>query len=410
MSTRKQMGVAGGLVALALAVVVVVLYTGSTALGAGAGVEGGMAAMNMGAPAAEGAQPVHLTPEAARRIGVTYAAAEVRPFERTVHTVASVTYDETRLAEVDPKVEGWVDKLFVDFTGAPVKKGQPLLTVYSPMLVTAQEELLLARRLVDESADAPAGVAAASARELLASSRRRLAYWDIPADEVARIERNGVPSKTLTLRSPADGVVVEKNVVRGARIMPGMTLYRIADLSTVWVEGDVYEKDLSLVSLGQHAHLTLESQPGRAYEGVVTYIYPSVSVESRTGRVRVALRNPDLALKPGMYAKISLAVPATRTLVVPRTAVLRSGERSLVFVRDARGMLEPRDVRVGLANDTLIEIREGLVAGDVVVSSATFLIDAESNLGSTMASMPGMDMGAPGGGDSGAQPTAHPGH
>ncbi len=403
MSTRKQMGVAGGLVALALAVVVI--YTGSTALGAGAAAEadGGMAGMSIGAPAAKAAQPVHLTPEAARRIGVTYATAEVRPFRRTLRTVASVTYDETRLAEVDPKVEGWVDRLFVDFTGAAVKKGLPLLTVYSPMLVTAQEELLLARRLVDESADAPSGVAAANARELLASARRRLAYWDIPADEITRIERSGVPSKTLTLRSPADGVVVEKNVVRGARIMPGMTLYRIADLSTVWVEGDVYEKDLSLVSVGQHARVTLDSQPGRALDGVVTYVYPTVSVESRTGRVRVALKNPGLALKPGMYAKISLAVAATSSLVVPRTAVLRTGERSLVFVRDARGMLQPRDVRVGLANDTLIEIQDGLAAGDVVVSSATFLIDAESNLGSAMASMPGMDMGAPGGGDSGAQ-------
>ncbi len=403
MSTRKQMGVAGLIVMLAA--VVVLVYTGATS--AKPTGDGSVKGHDHGAmaAAADAPKPVHLSPEAARRIGITYATAELRPLDRTVRTVASVTYDETRLANVNPKVEGWVEKLYVDFTGAPVRKGQPLLDVYSPMLVTAQEELLLARRLVDESAAAPSSVAAANARELLASARRRLAYWDIPADEIARIEQSGTPRKSLTLRAPASGIVVEKDVVQGARIMPGMNLYRIADLSTVWVEGDVFEKDLSLVSVGQHARVTLESYPGREFDGVVTYVYPTVSVQSRTGRVRVALKNPGLELKPGMYANIELAVPGTDALVVPRTAVLTTGERSLVFVKDADGMLQPREVQAGLASDDVVEIRAGLTAGDIVVASAAFLVDAESNLGSAMGSMPGMDMGVPTGSDTGAEST-----
>ncbi len=404
MSTSKQVGMAGGIVALAAAIVLV--YAGATA--GGNVVEGGaVEGHNHGAIASsvEGPQPVHLSAEAGRRIGITYATAEVRPLDRTVHTVALVTFDETRLVNVNPKVEGWVEKLYVDFTGAPVRRGQALLDVYSPMLVTAQEELLLARRLVDESAGAPESVAAANARELLASARRRLAYWDIPADEIARIERSGAPRKSLTLRAPAGGVVVEKNVVEGARIMPGMDLYRIADLSTVWIEGEVFEKDLSLVSVGQHARVTLETYAGREFDGVVTFVYPTVSTQSRTGRVRVALKNPALELKPGMYANIELAVPGMEALVVPRTAVLSTGERSLVFVRDADGMLRPRDVRIGLATDNVVEILGGIVAGDVVVSSATFLVDAESNLGSAMGAMQGMDMGVPAAGDgAGAEP------
>ncbi|HSL71811.1 MAG TPA: efflux RND transporter periplasmic adaptor subunit, partial [Longimicrobiales bacterium] len=174
------------------------------------------------------AGPVRLTAESARRIGVTYTQAEFGPMTTRIRTVGTVTYDERRLVNVNPKIEGWVEQLFVDFTGAPVRAGQPLLSVYSPMLVSAQEELILARRLVDQAA--PGGTAAANARELLEASRRRLSYWDIPADQVRRIEESGTMQKTLILRSPASGLVIEKNVIAGSRIMPGMDLYRIADL------------------------------------------------------------------------------------------------------------------------------------------------------------------------------------
>jgi Cu(I)/Ag(I) efflux system membrane fusion protein len=348
----------------------------------------------MAAAGGDELRPVSLDPESARRIGVTFAVVTRKPFRRTVSTVGNVTWDETRLVNVNPKIEGWVEQLHVDFTGAPVTAGQPLISVYSPMLVTAQEELILARRLA-ESVAGGAGRADRNASDLIESARRRLQYWDVPDDEIARIEREGVPRKTLTLRAPASGIVVEKNVVEGARIMPGMDLYRIADLSRVWVEGEVFEKDLSLVRLGQHAQLTFEAYPGEAFGGAVTYVYPTVSVESRTGRVRVELANPGLRLKPGMYARLELAADeGVESLMIPRSAVHYTGERTLVFLRDAEGMLVPREITTGLTAGQEVQVLAGLVDGDVVVSSANFLIDAESNMGSSMQAMPGMEGGS----------------
>lgn len=327
-------------------------------------------------------RPVRLDHENARRIGVTFATVEERALAPEIQTVGIVTYDETRIVTVNPKVEGWVERLYVDFTGAPVRRGQPLLEVYSPKLVSAQEELILARRLVDETATTPGSRAAGSAEALLESARRRLAYWDIPADEIARIEASDQVNRTLTLRAPASGIVVEKNLVQGDRIMPGMTLYRIADLSTVWIEADVFERDLGLVRLGQSARIGFDAYPGRGLEGRITYVYPTVSVESRTGRIRLELPNPGLDLKPGMYADIHLDVPdGPSTLVVPRSAVLSTGERSVVFVQSPDGALVPRAVRTGRVAGREVEVVEGLASGDRVVSSAAFLIDAESNLG-----------------------------
>jgi Cu(I)/Ag(I) efflux system membrane fusion protein len=410
MSTRRQIGLA--LLLILAASVVAVAYTRSD----GSSVEGGgqeghnHAAMTGG----DELNPVRLTSEAARLIGVTFAEVQFRPVRRTVQTVGRIVYDETRLATVNPKIDGWVERLYVDFTGAPVREGQALMDVYSPKLVSAQEELILARRLADDTAGREGGRASQTAQELLQSSRRRLLYWDIPADEIQRIEETGEVRKALTLRSPASGVVVEKGVVEGDRIMPGMTVYRIADLSTVWVETDVFEKDLSLVRVGQDAHVTLEAYPDRGFHGRVTYVYPTVSMESRTGTIRLELANPDLDLKPGMYAKIRLDVPATTDrLMVPRSAVLDTGERTLVFVRDADGTLMPREVRTGLNAGRDIEILEGLTAGQRVVSSAGFLIDAESRLGSAMSAEdePSSGMEHAGHSESGQTPEEqHSGH
>jgi Cu(I)/Ag(I) efflux system membrane fusion protein len=273
------------------------------------------------------------------------------------------------------------------------------MEVYSPMLVAAQEELILARRLVDQAAAGGSERASGTAAELLESARRRLSYWDIPAAEIARIEKSGAPRRTLTLTAPAGGVVVEKNVVQGMRIMPGMDLYRIADLGTVWVEGEIFEKDLSLVRLGQHAVLTLEAYPGERFEGLGRYVYPTLDATSRTGRVRLELANPGLRIKPGMYASVALHLPSPRAaVVVPRTALLQTGERALAFVKGRDGMLTPREVSVGLTSGSDVEILSGLAAGEVVASTAAFLIDAEANLGAGlkgMEAMPGMDDAAP---------------
>ena len=361
-------------------------------------------------PASGLAQPVMLDAADARRIGVTYAVAELTPLEREIRTVGQVTFDETRVTSFSTKIDGWIERLYVNFEGQAIGAGTPLFAIHSPMLVTAQEELLLAKRL---AADVAAGAAGAreNAASLLESARRRLAYWDVPAADIAHVERSGQVQRTLTLRSPVSGFVVQKNVLHGQRVMAGEPLYRIANLGTVWVEGEVFERDLPAVRLGQTVTAELDALPGRPRRGRITYIYPTLDTETRTSRVRVELANPGLHLKPGMYA--TLRWPgggSTSTLTVPRSAVVSTGERNLLFVKRVDGMLEPRLVGVGTSTATRIEILSGLAAGDTVVSSATFLLDAESNLGTLlggMGSMPGMDMTAP---TRKEEPDAHKSH
>lgn len=358
--------------------------------------------------AGEDAAPVRLDADAARRIGVTFATAVTGSLAGEIRTVGQVTFDETRVKAIAPKVDGWVEQLFVDFTGREVHEGEPLLSIYSPMLVAAQEELLLALRLAK---DVENGTEAArrAATDLVSSARRRLAYWDIPTADVEALERNGTVTRTLTLRAPVHGVVIEKAVLAGQRIMDGATLFRVADLGTVWVEGEVFERDLASVRLGAPVAVELESFPGEARRGAVTYVYPTVDPATRTTRVRVELANPGLRLRPGMYATIR--VPGARragVVTIPRSAVLATGKRVVVFVRMDDGMLAPREVVTGLASDDQVEVVSGLRAGEVVVASATFLVDAESNLGAAMAAM-GMGAGgapAAAGGDSAVPPAA----
>lgn len=351
----------------------------------------------MAAPSG-GVRPVHISAADARRIGVTYAVASWGSLGKEVRTVGQVTFDETSIVTISPRIEGWVEELLVNFTGQEVRAGEPLLAVYSPMLVQAQEELLLARRLVKEMAGADSATRS-RAESLLASARRRLAWWEISERDIARIETTGQVQRALTLRSPASGVVVEKNVLQGQRIMPGDALYRVANLSSVWIEGDVFEQDLPVVRVGLSVTTTFEALPGVERTGRITYVYPTLNPDTRTARVRVEFPNPGLRLKPGMYATLRLTGAERRSVLsVPRSAVLSTGERNLVFVLRRDGMLEPREVVIGIANDERVEIMRGLAPRDSVVASATFLLDAESNLGTLMGGMgdmPGMDMTAP---------------
>lgn len=341
---------------------------------------------------------VKLSAADARRIGVTYATAELGPLSKEVRTVGQITFDETRLRTISPKIDGWVERLYVNATGQAVAMGQPLLSIYSPMLVSAQEELLLAKRLETDVAGA-SGDTRQNASDLLASARRRLAYLDIPAAEIAEIERTGAVQRTLTVRATAGGYVLEKNVLAGQKIMAGDALYKVADLTSVWVEGEVFEQDIASVRVGQVVHADFEAMPGEHRMGRISYVYPTLDVETRTVRVRVALPNPDLRLKPGMYATIRIAGTARASvLTVPRSAVLSTGERSIVFVHEPNGSLSPREVTVGASNDERVEILRGVAPGERVVSSATFLVDAESNLGTAlggMGDMPGMEMTTP---------------
>jgi Cu(I)/Ag(I) efflux system membrane fusion protein len=338
--------------------------------------------------------PVMLTAESANRIGVTYAVVERGSLAAEVKAVGLVTYDETRVKTIAPKVDGYVEQLFVAFTGQPVEVNDSLLRIYSPMLVTAQEELLLAKKLAADVANG-SPEAVRNAESLLASARHRLKYWDVPDEDIARVERTGEVQKTLTLRSPLRGVVVQKNVSSGQRIQAGDAVYQVADLREVWLEGEVFERDLAAIRLGEMVTAEFAAMPGQQRQGRIIYVSPTISAETRTTKIRVALPNADLALKPGMYASLQIRGGARRdVLSVPRSAVLATGTRVLVFVKGADGMLTPREVELGGNTDDRVEIRRGLAVGETVVSSATFLIDAESNLGSalgTMTNMPGMD-------------------
>jgi len=348
--------------------------------------------------AGEAARPVTISDVDARRIGVTYAAATAGPLVKEVRTIGQITFDETRLQTISPKIDGWVDQLMVNAVGQPVSVGQPLLRIYSPMLVSAQEELLLAKRLQGDVSEGSSD-ARQRATDLLASARRRLAYLDISDSVIAEIERTGEVRKTLTLRSSATGYVIEKNVLPGQKIMAGEALYKVADLRTVWAEGEVFEQDLSSVRLGQSVLAELQALPGEARTGRISYIYPTLNPETRTVRVRVVLTNADLRLKPGMYATLLITgTERASVITVPRSAVLSTGERSIVFVREANGQLAPREVALGSSNDERVEILRGLAAGETVVASATFLVDAESNLGTAlggMGNMPGMELTTP---------------
>lgn len=349
------------------------------------------------AAGSDGARSVLLSASEAERIGVTYAAVEAGFVASTIRTVGQVTFDEARVKTISPKIDGFVEQLYVNSTGQFVGRGQAMFTIYSPMLVATQDELLLARRL---AADVSEGSeqARSYSEGLVAAARRRLQYWDVSPAEIAQIERAGVARRALTLRSPVSGYVIEKAVFGGQRVMAGDPIYKVADLSVVWVEGEVFERDLHAISLGQRVTARFEALPGEERTGRITYVYPTLDPETRTVRVRVALPNDNGHLKPGMYATLSLsAVGQVRrpSLSVPRGAVLSTGERNIVFVRRSDGRLEPRFVTLGAASEDRIEILSGLAVGERVVASATFLVDAESNLGTLMGgmgNMPGMEI------------------
>src|SRR6266540_543369 len=286
-----------------------------------------------------GRAPVRLTPEQARAVGVTFTVVQRGPLVRTVRTVGQVVPAEPNLADITTKIDGFVEELYVDATGGAVRRGQPLLTLYSPMLVAAQEELLAAKRL-DSAAHS------GDTESLLEASRRRLAYWDISRNQIERLERTGEVTKTLTLNAPANGVVLEKMVVAGQSVMSGMKLFRIADLSTVWIEGAVFEQDLAFIRVGAPVRAELAAYQGRFVDGRVSFVWPTVDEQSRTVRVRVAFSNPGGLLKPGMYATLLLEarVPGGDVLQVPAEAVVQTGVRNLVFVVASDGALAPREI------------------------------------------------------------------
>jgi Cu(I)/Ag(I) efflux system membrane fusion protein len=321
----------------------------------------------------EEAPPGTVTLDPARRqlIGVKTDEAQVSDLTRTIRAVGRVTYDETRLADVTLKFDAWIGELYVDYVGAQAGKGQKLFTVYGPELLAAQQEYLELK--------ARAGRSEATGT-LLAAARKRLALWDMTATEIQALERSGAPFDYVAFHAPISGTVVTKNVVEGTAQKAGMTLMRIADLSRVWVEADVYESELALVQPGMPVTVVLPYLPGRTFDGTVDYLYPYLEGQSRTGRIRVVLDNPDGVLKPDMYAEVKLKADLGERLTVPEEAVIISGETRVVFEDLGGGRLAPRIVQTGQRADGRIEILSGLELGDRVVTSGNFLIASESRL------------------------------
>lgn len=347
----------------------------------------GMAGMNMSSGGS-----VNLTPDQIRQFNITFDSVAVRTLTSDVRAAGAVTFDETKVAQVAPKFSGFVEELYVNFIGQAVRRGQPLLAVFSPDLVAAQQELLLAadlQRAVGRSA--VPGVPEGS--NLLEAAKRRLRLWDISDAQIEAVLSSGRPRRTLTLYAPASGVVVEKKVVRGQAIAVGEPLYTIADLSEVWIDVQLREADATAVRVGSGADVELAGLPGRAFTGRVQFVYPTLDQETRTVRARVAVPNTGGVVKPGMYATVHLTTTGRSALTVPNSAVLRTGERTLVFVDMGGGELMPHAVELGGTVGDYTEVRAGVEPGQRVVTSAQFLLDSESNLGDVMKGMTGQ-MGA----------------
>jgi Cu(I)/Ag(I) efflux system membrane fusion protein len=336
---------------------------------------------------------VMLTADQIRQFGITFGTAEVRPLTAETRTTGIVTFDETRMAEVAPKIGGFVERLYVNATGQRVSRGQPLLELYSPELVAAQQELLVAGQLQRDIGRSAVPGVPGNSTDLVAASRRRLALWDISEQQINEILRTGRVRRTLTLYSPASGVVVQKNVLQGQAISVGQTLYTIADLSDVWINVQLREADAAAVRVGSGADIDFAGLPGRTLKGRVTYVYPTLDSTSRAVRARVQVSNADAELKPGMYATVRLSTPSRTALTVPSSAVLRTGERNVVFMDMGKGELMPMDVEIGRSAGDYTEVLSGLEPGTRVVTSAQFLLDSESNLGEVMKAMLGQ-MGA----------------
>jgi RND family efflux transporter MFP subunit len=330
--------------------------------------------------AAEPRAEVTIDPQRQQLIGVRTAAVERTSVTPTVRTVALVRYDETRLAEINLKLEGWIRDLYVDFTGEFIKKGQPLFTLYSPELVNTQNEYLLALKTREQVRQSQIADAREYADRIIESTRQRLALWDLPPEEMKVLEETRQPRTAIVFRSPVTGFVIEKAAVQGMHVMPGETLYRIADLSTVWIEADIYEQEMRFLRVGRPATVTLDAYPGEQFRGRAIYIYPFVEEKTRTVRVRFELPNPRGRLKPGMYANVELQGPAGEGLTVPTNAVLDSGTQQIVFVAQGDGYFIPRNVKTGRRLAERIEILEGLKEGEQIATGATFFLDSESQL------------------------------
>ncbi len=333
---------------------------------------------------------ISISVEKVQKLGVKSEAATLRMLDRTVRAVGKIEINERRTYTIAPKFEGWVERLYVNTSGQPVSKGQPLFEVYSPELISALREYALAAQGAASLKDA-GDEAKNSMSQLAAASLARLKNWDIADDQIKQLA-NGEARKNLTYYAPVTGIVLEKKAVQGMRFMPGEVLYQIADLSSVWVLAAVAEQDIGLIKAGSVAQVNIAAYPDKHFVGKVDFIYPTLDTATRTVQVRVELANPNGLLKPAMFANVELAVShGGKVLTVPVSAVIDSGTRKVVLVQLAEGHFEPRTVKLGGSSENYVEVLEGIAEGEQVVTSANFLIDAESNLKAALSGMGGQE-------------------
>ncbi len=310
-------------------------------------------------------------------IGVKKYAVQEKKLVKTIRTVGRVEYDERILREVNLKIEGWIERLYANYTGKYVRKGEPLFKLYSPELLNAQEEYLLA-------------TSGRTSSSLKSSAKTKLLLWDISESQINQLENSKKPITRIDILSPTSGYIISKSIIEGGHVKPGQTLLQIADIKNVWILGDIYEYELPLIKLGQNVTITSQSFPGRYYSGNISYIYPNLNLQTRSVKIRIELENPEEILKPGMFTNIQIEVDMGIHLAVPESAVLNSGVRKVVFVSKGNGIFIPNEVELGSLVNGYYPVRKGLAKGDVVVRSANFFLDSESQLTATMEGMMGL--------------------
>ncbi len=326
---------------------------------------------------------IRIDPVFVQNIGVQSIELERTDIPFTIRTVGNLTYDDSQIAWVNTKYDGWIEKVYVNYVGEPVDKGQKLFEIYSPELVTTQKEYLQALEYADLMRQSNYPEIADRAQSLLNSSRERLKYWDITDDQIKELEESRELSRTLAVVSPGDGLVAEKmdQALEGMYVKAGMNLYKIVDLSNIWVEVEIFENQVPWLKIGQRARVELPYEPGRQYSGRVRYLYPFFNRKTRTMKVSIELPNPGQKLRADMYANVIFDVPSARdVLAVPEEAVIHSGTRNIVVLDRGNGRFQVKEVVLGVNGAGLWEVKEGLQAGDRIVVSSQFLIDSESNL------------------------------
>jgi Cu(I)/Ag(I) efflux system membrane fusion protein len=332
----------------------------------------------------EEAPTVEIPPEKQQLIGVKTVVAEVKPMQKIIRTVGLVEYDERRLATVNTKFEGWIEKLHVDYSGKYVRKGEPLAEIYSPELLATQQEFINLIKWKKESASVKnqdvSSMLSSDAQLIIEGARQRLRLWDISDAQIDKIEKTGKPERTLTIYSPVSGYVVQKAALKGMRVSPGEKLFDIADLSTVWILSDIFEYELPLIKVGEKAVISLSYFPGKEFISNIDYVYPTIAGDTRSAKVRFTIPNPGNRLKPQMYTNVEVKINLGKKLIIPDDAVLDAGKRQVVYVDKGEGNFEPREVSIGMKADGMVEITMGLKAGERVASAANFLIDSEAKL------------------------------